>query len=329
MNAADNASIIIDAPAKLTLSLRVTGVREDGFHLVREDGFHLIDAEMITLNLVDKVRITPDEDGLNFDGPFSSGISTNSDNLVSRALALAGRRARVHIEKNIPSGGGLGGGSADAAAILKWAGFTDLEAASRLGADIPFCMIGGRARVQGIGEVIDILPPVHREITLVIPPFGVSTPAVYRAWDDLEKAGNNTTNDQNHLQQAAACRISSMGRLGKGWQQHHERSKPSTASRTCCRAETARMARQNRPSVWSSTDFGGQRVYLVARRSLFRIGKRPAKSNCCSNTDSLSGPSAQASDDEITCGAGGGYDEASSCASFCASACGGVLQVIP
>jgi len=76
-------------------------------------------------------------------------------------------------------------------------------AASRLGADIPFCMIGGRARVQGIGEVIDILPPVHREITLVIPPFGVSTPAVYRAWDDLEKAGNNTTNDQNHLQQAA------------------------------------------------------------------------------------------------------------------------------
>ena len=194
-NASDNTSIIIDAPAKLTLSLRVTGVREDGFHL--------IDAEMVTLNLVDKVRITPNKDGLNFDGPFSSGISTDSSNLVNRALALVGRRARVHIEKNIPSGGGLGGGSADAAAILKWAGFTDLEAASRLGADIPFCMIGGRARVQGIGEVIDILPPMHREITLVIPPFGVSTPAVYRAWDDLAKAGNNNTNDQNHLQQAA------------------------------------------------------------------------------------------------------------------------------
>ena len=195
MNTTSNTSILLVAPAKLTLSLRVAGVREDGFHL--------IDAEMVTLNLVDKVRITPNEDGLNFDGPFSSGISTDSSNLVNRALALAGRRARVHIEKNIPSGGGLGGGSADAAAILKWAGFTDLEAASRLGADIPFCMIGGRARVQGIGEVIDILPPMHREITLVIPPFGVSTPAVYRAWDDLAKAGNNATNDQNHLQQAA------------------------------------------------------------------------------------------------------------------------------
>ena len=195
MNTTSNTSILLEAPAKLTLSLRVAGVREDGFHL--------IDAEMVTLNLVDKVRITPNEDGLNFDGPFSSGISTDSSNLVNRALALVGRRARVHIEKNIPSGGGLGGGSADAAAILKWAGFTDLEAASRLGADIPFCMIGGRARVQGIGEVIDILPPMHREITLVIPPFGVSTPAVYRAWDDLAKAGNNATNDQNHLQQAA------------------------------------------------------------------------------------------------------------------------------
>lgn len=194
-NTSDNTSIIIDAPAKLTLSLRITGVREDGFHL--------IDAEMVTLNLVDKVRITPNEDGLNFDGPFSNGVSTESDNLVSRALALAGRRARVQIEKNIPSGGGLGGGSADAAAILNWAGFTDLEAASRLGADIPFCMIGGRARVRGIGEVIDRLPPVRREITLVIPPFGVSTPAVYRAWDDLAKTGNTTTNNPNDLQQAA------------------------------------------------------------------------------------------------------------------------------
>ncbi len=195
MNTASNTSIIIDAPAKLTLSLRITGVREDGFHL--------IDAEMVTLNLVDKVRITPNEDGLNFDGPFSNGVSTESDNLVSRALALAGRRARVQIEKNIPSGGGLGGGSADAAAILNWAGFTDLEAASRLGADIPFCMIGGRARVRGIGEVIDRLPPVRREITLVIPPFGVSTPAVYKAWDDLAKTGNTTTNNPNDLQQAA------------------------------------------------------------------------------------------------------------------------------
>lgn len=195
MNTASNTSIIIDAPAKLTLSLRITGVREDGFHL--------IDAEMVTLDLADTLTITPGGNGISVDGPFGDGVTTDSSNLVSRALSLTGRTAHVHITKNIPSGGGLGGGSADAAAILKWAGYTDLEAASRLGADIPFCMIGGRARVQGIGEVIDTLPPIHREITLVIPPFGVSTPAVYRAWDDLAKTGVNTMNSQNDLQQAA------------------------------------------------------------------------------------------------------------------------------
>ena len=194
-NTSDNTSIIIEAPAKLTLSLRVTGVREDGFHL--------IDAEMVTLDLVDTLTITPGGNGISIDGPFGDGVATDSSNLLSRALELAGRRARVHIEKNIPSGGGLGGGSADAATILRWAGFTDLVAASRLGADIPFCMIGGRARVRGIGEVIDTLPPVQRKITLVIPPFSVSTPAVYRAWDDLTKAGINTSDTLNDLQQAA------------------------------------------------------------------------------------------------------------------------------
>ncbi len=195
MNTSASSSILIEAPAKLTLSLRITGVRDDGFHF--------IDAEMVTLDLVDRVRITPNENGLTVDGPFSAGVAVDASNLVSRALALSGRRARVHIEKNIPSGGGLGGGSADAAAILNWAGYVDLEAASRLGADIPFCMIGGRARVRGIGEIVEALAPVQRHITLVIPPFEVSTPEVYRAWDDLAKTNANPIGATNDLQHAA------------------------------------------------------------------------------------------------------------------------------
>jgi len=194
-NASDNSSIIIHAQAKLTLSLRITGMREDGFHL--------IDAEMVSLDLTDTLTITPGGNGISVDGPFGDGVTTDSSNLVSRALSLTGQTAHVHITKNIPSGGGLGGGSADAAAILNWAGFTDLEAASRLGADIPFCMIGGHARVQGIGEVIEALPSAQHTITLVVPPFGVSTPAVYRAWDDLATAGINTSDSLNDLQQAA------------------------------------------------------------------------------------------------------------------------------
>jgi len=185
----------VDAPAKLTLSLRVTGVRDDGYHL--------IDAEMVTLALADELTIDADEDGLSADGPFAEGIPLDGTNLVARALLLAGRRARVHVQKRIPHGGGLGGGSADAAAVLRWAGSTDLLAASRLGADIPFCIAGGRARVRGIGELIDPLPFEPLDVTLVVPPFGVSTPAVYRGWDELQREGATRWSGVNDLEPAA------------------------------------------------------------------------------------------------------------------------------
>jgi 4-diphosphocytidyl-2-C-methyl-D-erythritol kinase len=104
---------------------------------------------------------------------------------VTRALELVGRRADVRLHKRIPAGAGLGGGSADAAAILRWAAFTDLERAATIGADVPFCIAGGRARVTGIGEVVEPLAFESRSLTLLIPPFGCSTPAVYRQWDAM------------------------------------------------------------------------------------------------------------------------------------------------
>src|SRR5207302_2726971 len=103
----------------------------------------------------------------------------------ARALATVGRRARVRLFKEIPAGAGLGGGSADAAAVLRWAGCDDLAAAARLGADVPFCLVGGRARVRGAGEEVSPLPfedVAGRSYTLLTPPFGVSTAAVYREW---------------------------------------------------------------------------------------------------------------------------------------------------
>jgi 4-diphosphocytidyl-2-C-methyl-D-erythritol kinase len=118
-------------------------------------------------------------------GRFAAGVPADDTNLVRRALRLAGRRAAVHVDKAIPSGGGLGGGSADAAGVLRWAGFDDLTAAATLGADVPFCLVGGRARVGGIGEIVEPLPLIDATFTLVTPPVMVSTPAVYRAWDDL------------------------------------------------------------------------------------------------------------------------------------------------
>ena len=112
----------------------------------------------------------------------------------------------MRLEKRIPPGAGLGGGSADAAAVLRWAGISgaspdELALAARLGADVPFCLLGGRARVRGIGEVLEPLAFEARAFTLLIPPFGVSTAAVYRAWDEIG-AGAGAAG-RNHLEAAA------------------------------------------------------------------------------------------------------------------------------
>ncbi|MEZ5372726.1 MAG: 4-(cytidine 5'-diphospho)-2-C-methyl-D-erythritol kinase [Microthrixaceae bacterium] len=192
--------VVLHAPAKLTLSLRITGVRPDGFHT--------LDAEMVTLTLADRLRLSPGS-GLSVEGELNR-LGDGGDNLVTRALALVGRHAAVHLTKNIPAGAGLGGGSADAAAILRWAGFGDLEAAARLGADVPFCLIGGRARVTGIGEGIHPLPYRPIDLTLLTPPIGASTPAVYARWDAM---GGPTGALGNDLEPAALAEVPDLA----GW----------------------------------------------------------------------------------------------------------------
>jgi len=179
------------APAKLTLALRVVGVRDDGYHL--------IDAEMVALDLADVLEFD-EGDGLEVAGPRATGVPTGAANLVRRALAAVGRTARVRLHKRIPAGAGLGGGSADAAAVLRWAGCSDPAVAVSIGADVPFCLTGGRARVTGVGEVVEPLPPVDRVFTLLVPPLAVPTAEVYRAWNRL---GGPTGANGNDLEPAA------------------------------------------------------------------------------------------------------------------------------
>jgi 4-diphosphocytidyl-2-C-methyl-D-erythritol kinase len=177
------------APAKLTLSLRVTGRRDDGYHL--------LDAEMVTLDLADTLLFGPG-DGVELVPLVAS--PRFEPTLITRALEAVGRQAFVRLEKRIPVGGGLGGGSADAAAVLRWAGCSDLSIALSLGADVPFCLRGGRARVQAVGEVVEPLPFEPRTFTLLTPPLAVSTPAVYAKWDEL---GGPTGDNANDLESAA------------------------------------------------------------------------------------------------------------------------------
>jgi 4-diphosphocytidyl-2-C-methyl-D-erythritol kinase len=180
---------VVEARAKLTVSLRVTGVRPDGLHL--------IDAEMVSLDLHDTLTFSAG-DGLEVVG--APGAPVDEDNLVRKALRTVGRRARVRVHKRIPAGAGLGGGSADAAAVFRWAGVDDLDLAASVGADVAFCVVGGRARVTGIGERVAPLPFAARTYTLLTPPLFCSTPAVYRAWDEL---GGPTGDHGNDLEPAA------------------------------------------------------------------------------------------------------------------------------
>ncbi len=181
------------APAKLTLSLRITGVDAKGMHL--------IDAEMVTVDLFDTLHIeSSDHSQLSMVGA-GADVPVDDDNLVIRALTLAGTTAAVSLEKRIPSQAGLGGGSADAAAALRWAGFDDVERAASIGADVAFCLVGGRARVTGIGEIVEPAPYEERLFTLATPPIACPTPAVYRAWDDL--GGPTNSAGDNDLEPAA------------------------------------------------------------------------------------------------------------------------------
>jgi len=176
------------APAKLTLSLHITGVRADGYHV--------IDAVMTTLEVHDTLTVHDDVNTstVTYSGPFSDGLVGDGRDLVSRALVACGRRARVEVHKHIPHSGGLGGGSADAAAIFRWAGVDDLDLAASIGADVPFCVRGGRARVRGIGEIVEPLADEPGLVTLVVPPLAVSTPLAYRAWDEMG-GPSHPTND--------------------------------------------------------------------------------------------------------------------------------------
>ncbi len=199
-------AVRLTAPAKLTRTLRVVGRRPNGYHE--------LEVEMVSIDLHDTLDCDPAGTGFTVDpGPDTRalGLVHAPDNLVTRALAASGVSAAVHLAKRIPVRGGLGGGSTDAAAILRWAGRTDRKSALALGADVPFCVVGGRATVTGVGEHVDVLPFEPLEFVLLVPPFGVDTAAVYRAFD---LTGPPEDPGPNDLTEAALRAEPRLGRWG-------------------------------------------------------------------------------------------------------------------
>ena len=184
-----SGSLVLEAPAKLNLSLRVLGKREDGFHE--------IDSLMVRLpGLCDRLSFAgAEEDIFTCDDP---GVPSDGSNLVLKALAAyraaAGlaRPLAIHLEKRVPHGAGLGGGSSDAAATLRALDRLNgdalgterlMEVAATLGSDIPFFLGPPAARASGRGERIEAAgDPPDLNVVLLKPDFGVATPDAYKRW---------------------------------------------------------------------------------------------------------------------------------------------------
>lgn len=170
------------APAKINLTLHVTGQRADGYHL--------LDSLVVFADVGDRVRAEPaDGFSLTVDGPMAAGVPAGADNLVLRAARLSGAPgARLTLTKILPPASGIGGGSSDAAATFR--ALSDLydlplpsdENALALGSDLPVCLRPGPQRMRGIGEGVQPLPPLPAlAMVLVNPRIEVPTPAVFRA----------------------------------------------------------------------------------------------------------------------------------------------------
>lgn len=185
----------LSAPAKINLSLEVRGKRPDGFHD--------IETLMVPISLADTVTIErTEETGVAFTCSDAS-LPTGDDNLVVRAAKLFFERtkithgARIHLEKRVPHGAGLGGGSSDAATTLNGlnalfrAGLdtpTLSAMAAELGSDIPFFVYRSAAICSGRGEIVKPVPfDYSLELLLIKPEFGVPTPWAYKMWKDSKE----------------------------------------------------------------------------------------------------------------------------------------------
>ncbi len=171
------------APAKINLCLHVVGRRDDGYHE--------LDSIVAFADIGDSVRArSAPAWSLTVTGPFGRDLAGDGDNLVLRAARLtAGPPAALTLCKRLPVASGIGGGSADAAATLRALAQMDgrpiPDDVLRLGADVPACLAARTARLRGIGERLDEIPPLPPLfLCLVNPGRQVATPAVFGALAD-------------------------------------------------------------------------------------------------------------------------------------------------
>ncbi len=168
------------APAKINLTLHVTGQRADGYHL--------LDSLVVFADVGDTLEFTQRPVlSMSVTGEHAAGVPTDNRNLVWKAAEAAGWTGHIVLNKVLPHGGGIGGGSSDAAATLRMAADQGVsvgqDAALSLGADVPVCMLARTTRMRGIGEQLTPLKLPPLPALLVNPGVEVPTGAVFSALD--------------------------------------------------------------------------------------------------------------------------------------------------
>ncbi|HEY8890949.1 MAG TPA: 4-(cytidine 5'-diphospho)-2-C-methyl-D-erythritol kinase [Clostridium sp.] len=182
--------MLVKAYGKINISLDIVGKREDGYHLLK--------MIMQNVDLYDSMSFQKCNKGINIscNKPY---IPTDDKNLVYKAAELfmdtydIQEGINIYLKKNIPVAAGMAGGSADAAAVFKAlnqifevnVGDNELmDLGVKIGADVPYCIIGGTAMCEGIGEIITPLTPFKNHILVLVKPnFGVSTKEVFKNLD--------------------------------------------------------------------------------------------------------------------------------------------------
>lgn len=211
-------SVAVSAPAKINLMLDITGKRSDGYHTLL--------TIMQSISLSDTVSLAPDSSGNIAVECNDSNIPLGMDNITCRAAELFYRHTSVsqtglsiRIDKQIPSQAGLGGGSADAAAVLIGmnslyeTGLTSEELCRigvQLGADVPFCIVGGTKICRGIGELMTDAPPLEKYfIAIGKGSQGISTKAAYA---EIDSKGSFFTEDDSDRYDGSIGSVKNVGR---------------------------------------------------------------------------------------------------------------------
>jgi 4-diphosphocytidyl-2-C-methyl-D-erythritol kinase len=212
-------TLVVPARAKLNLDLAVLGRTKDGFHEVR--------THIQAVELHDLLELTPaDDTTMTLTGKHLPDPTDNSVLEAHAALEKEVGRAlstRIHLDKRIPPGSGMGGASSDAAAALRGLkavhNLKDIDVAklaATIGADVPFFVTGGAAIAEGRGERLTPMAIEHEWFAIAWPGIELSTADVYRAWDEVGGDG------ANHLSRAARHvdpRVQDFGNaLGEDWQ---------------------------------------------------------------------------------------------------------------